>query len=421
MKAQLQKLVRSIRSTPVVANAAAYAASEASAKVSRLLVVLAMARFMSPAEIGVAAAALALGEIIKSLTENGVIHMVIRARAEDLEATAKTARGVAWVWCCGLTLIQSALAAGLYAAGFDAMLALLLALLGLEYVLMPGGLVHCALAMREGRLRQTAMISGTVNVASNILTALLVALVPSPLSVVAGKLLPAPIWLVAMRRIRPWRAVAARGIGVRPFVAFGRAVVGIEFIKTVRLQADKLIIGGLMGADALGVYYFAVNAGLGLATSFSTAVETVLFPHLCKAERQDRAYVHALALCTGLIAPVVIAQSLLAPFYVPLVFGPQWAEIAPLVGLLCLAAIPAVVWAGTAQFLRVRGAVILEFYLTLGIATATLGATALAAPFGLSCVAVAILATSVFVQVGISLPFIVRAILPSHALTPASA
>lgn len=421
MQAQLRKLVGSIRSTPVVAHAAAYAASEASAKISRLLVVVAMARFMSPAEIGIAAAALALGEIIKSLTENGVIHMVIRARADDLEATAKTARGVAWAWCCGLALIQAALAGALYGAGFDAMLALLLALLGLEYVLMPGGLVQCALAMREGRLRQTAMISGTVNVTSNVLTALLVTLVPSPLSVVAGKLIPAPIWLVAMRRVRPWRAVAARGIGVRPFVVFGRAVIGIEFVKTVRLQADKLIIGGLMGADALGVYFFAVNAGLGLATSFSTAVGTVLFPHLCNAERQDRAFVHALALCAGLIAPVVIAQSLLAPIYVPLVFGAQWAEIAPLVGLLCLAAIPAVVWAGTSQFLRARGEVSLELRLTLAIATASLGATALAAPFGLFAVAVAILATSVVVQIGLSLPFIVRALVPSRALTPASA
>lgn len=406
---------------PLVGNAAAYAVSEASAKVSRLLVVLAMARFMTPAEIGIAAAALAVSEIIKSLTENGIVHVVIRAADREVEATARTARRLAWVWCGGLTLFQAALAGAVYGAGFNATLALLIGLLGLEYLLMPGGLVSCALAMREGKLRQTAAIAGTVNVASNIVTALLVVAFPSPLAVVAGKLIPAPIWLVAMRRLRPFRPADVAAAGLRPFLTFGRAMIAIEFVKAVRLQADKLIIGGILGADALGVYFFAVNAGLGLATSFSTAVGTVLFPHLCQAQRMDRAFLHALALCTGLIAPIVIAQSLLAPIYVPLVFGAAWTEIAPLVGLLCLAAIPAVVWAGTSQFLRAQGRVNLEFWLTLAIAAATLGATACAAPFGLPAVAAAILASSLIVQVGVSLPFIVGVLVPARPLTPTAA
>jgi PST family polysaccharide transporter len=183
----------------------------------------------------------------------------------------------------------------------------------------------------------------------------------------------------------------------------------VEFVRAARLQADKLIIGAILGADALGIYYFAVNAGLGIANSFSTALSTVLFPHLCASVDRDAAFVRSTVLFAALIAPVVIVQALAAPTYVPLVFGADWAEVAPLVGTLCLAAIPAVVWASASQYLRATGRVNTEFALSSLIAAAMIGAVALAAPFGLPVVAAAFVAVATLAQAGAALPFLTTA------------
>ena len=83
---------------------------------------------------------------------------------------------------------------------------------------------------------------------------------------------------------------------MKPFVVYGWAVLGVELVKVLRLQADKLVVGAMMGAETLGIYFMAFNAGLGLATSFTQAFSVVLFPHLCAAEDKHGALRHGLGL-----------------------------------------------------------------------------------------------------------------------------
>jgi len=392
-------LAARIAASALMANIAAYAAAEVAGKVSRLATVIAMARVLDPVQIGIAAGALAVGEIMKSLTENGIGQMVIAASSEEVEAKARTARRLFWMWCSGLFVAQAALAGAVYLSGGGLVATLLIALLAIEYLMMPGGLVQCALAMREGKLRQTATIAGAQNVGSNVATAILLLIWPSPFSVVIGKLLTAPVWLIAMRRLRPYTPADVAAAPVAPFVAFGRSVLGIELVRALRLQADKLIIGAMLGADALGVYFFAVNAGLGLATSFSTALATVLYPHLCASEERDADFRRASRLSFALIAPIVAIQALAAPIYVPMIFGAKWADVAPLVSILCLAAIPAVLWSATSQYLRASGRVNAEFRRAAMIALVMNAATLAAAPFGLTAVAWAFLVSATASQV----------------------
>ncbi|WMS42793.1 oligosaccharide flippase family protein [Acuticoccus sp. MNP-M23] len=386
---------------------AAYAASEVFAKASRLLTVVAMARCLDAGAIGVAAAALATGEIMKALAENGVGQRVIAAPAEDLDATVNGARRIFWAWCIALALLQCGVAGVLYLAGGNALTAGLIALLALEYLIMPAALVQCALAMREGKLRQTAIIAGAQNVGANVVTALLLIVWPSPLAVVVGKLSTAPLWLVAMRRLRPWTASAAPALPVRAFAGFVRAAVAIELVRAARQQGDKLIIGGVLGLDALGVYFFAVSAGLGLATSFSTALSTVLFPHLSHSTDRGADARRATLLSVAFIAPVVFAQALMAPLYVPLVFGAGWGDVAPLVSILCLAAIPAVLWAVTAQYLRADGRINQEFVRAALLAAVMTVATLAAAPYGLTAVAWTILIAATVSHAAVCLPLLI--------------
>lgn len=411
----LKHFAAQIIRSPLASNVAAFAAAELVGKVSRLGTVLAMARTMEPAQIGVAAGALAIGEIMKSLTENGIGHVLIAADEHTIEAKARTAHRLVWGWCIGLLLVQGAIAVTVYAFMDDWVVAALIALLGLEYLWMPGGLVSCALAMREGKLRQTAAIAGAQNVFANVATAAFVIAWPSAFAVILGKLVAAPVWLFAMRRLRPYTPANVTPASARSFIDFGRSVIGIKIVDALRAQADKLIIGGVLGADALGTYYFAINAGLGLATSFSSALATVLYPYLCASADRDGDVRRAGAMSLALIVPIVLIQALMAPIYVPLVFGSQWNDVAPLVSMLCLVAIPAVLWSAASQWLRARGEVGAEFRRALAIAVAINGATLIAAPHGLSAVALAVLLAATASQTIASWPVLRLSLFPVRA------
>jgi PST family polysaccharide transporter len=185
--------------------------------------------------------------------------------------------------------------------------------------------------------------------------------------------------------------------------------MGIEIVKAIRMQSDKLIVGALLGADALGIYYFAINAGLGIATSFSSVFSTVLFPHLCSSRDLADTLTKAMLIATVLITPIVILQALAAPFYVSTIFGAKWAPVAPMVSILCLAAIPTVIWSAAAQWLRATGRVGTELLYSIAIAVCLIAATIAATRFGLQGVVWAFLAASIVSQLAASMPAILFA------------
>ncbi|MGH1354809.1 MAG: oligosaccharide flippase family protein [Thalassovita sp.] len=369
-------------------NLAAYGASEAAAKGSRLFVVVVIAHRMDPLQIGLAATALASADILKALTENGVIQRIIAASDDTLQATCATAHRLFWAWCLGLFTLQSLVALAFWLGGADPIIPILILLLAGEYLFMPGGLVQAGLAMRQGKLRQTATIAGSQVVVANILSVGLALVWPSALALILPRLLTAPYWLIAMRRLTPWqRDRAIRPAPVAPFIRFGWAVLGVEVVKALRMQADKLIVGMLLGAEALGIYFMAFNAGLSIASSFSVAFATVLFPHLCAAQDRATALRQSIVMSMAVITPIVLLQAALAPFYVPLLLGAGWAEHAQVVSILCLAAIPALLWTAAAGWLRANGQPQKEFTVTAILTVALIVNTVAMAPHGLVAIA----------------------------------
>ena len=370
-------------------NLIAYGASEVAAKASRLFVVVAVARTLDLTQIGIAASALAAGDLLKALTENGVGQRIIVASDEALEATCTAARRIFWLWCFGLFAAQALIAAVLYLSGGSAVLAGLIFVMGLEYLLMPAGLVHVALAMRAGKLRQTAAIGGAQIVGANLLSVALVLIYPSALALILPRVLSAPIWLVAVRALHPWGPKAGiKPAPLRPFISYGWAVLGVEVVKVLRLQGDKIVVGLALGPQALGLYFMAFNAGLSLSNAFATAFSTVVFPHLSQSRDTGAAMRQSIGVGLGLIAPVVILQSALAPYYVPALLGEGWEDVAPLVSILCLVAIPTTLWTTAAGWLRVCGKPQVELWMTATLAAAVLSSTLLFAPFGLTAMAV---------------------------------
>lgn len=392
----------------LLANLLAFGASEISAKATRLLVVVAISRNLSAENVGYAAAALAIGEVLKSLTENGIGQRIIAAHKDNLEAVCHSAHRLFWGYCVGLALLQMAIGLGLYLSS-QTTVGALVGLMAIEYLFMPAGLVQVALAMRENRLKRVAMISATQVSGANLITVALAFTWASPLVLILPRILTAPVWLVAVRHLRPWqRKKTALLAPLHPFLTYGLPVTGIELVKALRLHADKIVVGALLGPKALGIYFLAFNAGLSLATSFCAALSIVLFPHLCQEADQQAALRRTVKLSLACILPFVLLQSLFAPIYVPLLLGAKWAHIAPTVAVLCFAALPLTIWTAVAASLRVNGRPKVEFTVTLILTIALVTSAILAAPYGLGTMATAYVFTTTIILIAAALPHLMK-------------
>ncbi len=341
-------------STPASANSrttavllrglSAYGGAELVTRVVRLGATIIIARQLAPEIVGQAALALTLFELVRVLARNGVGQQIIACGDADLDATCNTAHRLFWWWSGLLMVMQLLVSAVLWLLFAQPVAAAMLAMLSLVYLWMPGGLVQCHLGMREGLTGRMASTAACQTIADALLTAAMLLIWPSPWSIVLPKLLTAPIWLVMTRRNRPWQSNKAAGrLPVADFAKFSGAVLLAETLFAIRTQCDNLIVAAMMGTSALGTYFFAYNAGIGIVSSLVSAFGTVAFPMLCAAPeggQRNRSMLRIAAICAAIFIPLVLFQALAAPFYVPLVFGAHWAPAATLVSILCLSGLP---------------------------------------------------------------------------------
>lgn len=364
----------------------AFASAELAVRLVRLLAIIVMAQRLSPEILGAAALALTIFELTRVLANIGVGQQIIAAPDALLEATCNAAHRIFWRWCICLTLLQALVAAAVAITLGDTTTACMLAVLSLIYFSMPGGLVQCYLLMRAGKSPTTARIGASQTIADHILTACLVVAWANPWSIVLPKLLTAPIWLLSMRRAMPWRPTAiAAVIPARALLGQAFAILASEIMVAVRTQADKLIVAALLGVEALGVYFFAFNAGIGLLTAIINAFGMMTFPMICSATdpAERRRLVRTLLFAAMLIVlPIVLLQVALAPFYVPLVFGTRWSSAISLVAILCLAGIPMTLNILSANYLRAKGAAHIDAIAALMTSAIALAGLTIGAIFG---------------------------------------
>jgi O-antigen/teichoic acid export membrane protein len=135
------------------------------------------------------------------------------------------------------------------------------------------------------------------------------------------------------------------------------------------MNLDYLLVGYFIGIDALGVYFFAFNAGLGISQSVINAFTSALYPHLCSVQgdrvQMKKQFFRGLKTMGLIVIPLIILQSALAPFYVPIVFGQNWVKGIPVLIVICLSAIPVALSRATSQLLQAVNKTHLDFYWNL--------------------------------------------------------
>jgi PST family polysaccharide transporter len=379
---------RRFASDRLLRNVGWFSLAEAANRVSRLLTIVVLARTLDSAEIGLAALALTCFELVRVIANIGVGPVVIRARSEDLAATCAGAWRASWIVCLSTAALQVLAGAALsHAFGRIDLFWMTLVLSGV-YLVMPFSQVQSSLIARDNRMGWIAGVLTIQVAADNILCAALALAGFGAWSIVLPKLLVAPIWVLGIRRAQAW----TRDRSVVPaaslrLIALASPAIGSEILAAVRLNADKVLVSAILGVEALGIYYFAFNAGIGLSLAITTALAASSYPHFAELahRRTDllARFDSALKGAGAQVGLLIALQAALIPFYVPLILGARWDHAVPLAMMLCAGAVTKSAGDLAMQVLRAAGHGSTEFAVSTAITAVCLGTFAAVLPFGL--------------------------------------
>ncbi|MEO1323980.1 MAG: oligosaccharide flippase family protein [Pseudomonadota bacterium] len=350
----------------------------------RIIAAIILARQLDAVAFGIAAIALTVFEITRVFTENGIGAAVVRASETEYDQTANTANRLMWIICIALAVVQ--VVAGIVVEWIlpGRQAGLMVGILGLVFLIMPFGVMHAYALLRAERMKELAAINTAQVATDHALTALLAIIGFGAWAIVLPKLLTAPVWLIGMLRTKAWSQNRSAGYAsVAGILRFSLPVLGSELMCACRDQLDKFIVSIMFGVEALGLYYFAFNAGLGVSTALNRAFSNAIYPHLCAAKDQVATYRKALRNLGIPFSLVYCAQAAMALIYVPIVFGPAWAHAAPLVAILCLGG-PARLLVDAARMkARAEGASGRDFQISIGLTVSVLLPFAACAQHGL--------------------------------------
>jgi PST family polysaccharide transporter len=335
-------------------------------RVFRLGTTVVLARMFTPHDYGLAAIVYTCYGFIQVFAlgtpAGGIAAKIVHTDQENLETICNTAYWLNWLICLPLALVQCMLAFPIAWFYQENDLILPLCALSLMYLMYPLYKVHSGLIQRENRLKLIAVCTTVEALLTNLITIGLALLGLGFWSVVWALIwsTPAPIIITLIyQRWRPSKRFTLTHW--REIVTFGSGLLGVELMDKLRLNLDYLIVGRFLGMDALGTYFFAFNAGLGISKNVLNSMMIALFPHLCAVRdnlsQMRQRYFSSLKTMALIVIPLVLLQSSLAPFYVPIIFGRQWNSAIPILIVICLSAIPLFLAGASYQLLNAVGKV----------------------------------------------------------------
>ena len=195
-------------------------------------------------------------------------------------------------------------------------------------------------AMRFTQLSVVSVLSNLIGIMAAIAAALLGAgfwsLVLLALTIAISRCVM--LWILC-----PWRPSApslADGLG--PMIRFGSYLTGTNLLATLVRNVDKILIGRLVGTDAVG-YYFNANRLLILPIAqLNKPLSSVAVPTLADWEQAERFrdfYRRGVEGISALTVPAVTYFLITADFVVPALLGDQWMPSIPIFKALAPAAL----------------------------------------------------------------------------------
>lgn len=376
-----------------IASVGALSAARAAAMAGQVLVLPILARYLSPAEFGVAALATSVVVFANIFSDAGMGRSLIRTPLERTDEWSS----VFWFLCAlgiGLSLALLALTpAAVWFFEAPEIRWPLIALAPLPLILAMNA--PFSAEMERRRAFAELALSQTAATAASLAVAVAMAVTGFGVwALVAQQIVQfgaRAVWVSVRSEFRPAARFSRAALGAH-FV-FGRDMMAASLLGFLNQQSTTLVVGKMLGAADLGLFAMTQRFTRLPMFGFAGPFGQVLYVRLAHAAEDRDAFreivLSAMRLLCFICLPPVAALAMVGETAFTLVLSEQWAPVAPLFAAMALGAGLQAATHPTAIALTALGRTGPRLRLTAEITVFWLVMLAAVASFGLLIVAAA--------------------------------
>jgi len=216
------------------------------------------------------------------------------------------------------------------------------AALSLSFLISGLTIQHQALLRRHMRFGTLAVIR-IVSYAIHLIVAILLALVGWRYwALVGGSLATALSGTLLTLFFCPWiPGRMKKGTGVRGMLKFGGYLTGFNFVNYFARNADNLLIGKFIGADALGLYAKAYQLFMLPITQIRAPLTAVVLPVLSRLQNEPdkcaKYYYRLVSMLSFITMPIMGFLFVCSESIVRLLLGEKWLDANVIFKILAVA------------------------------------------------------------------------------------
>lgn len=350
-----------------------------------------LARLLTPREIGIFSVAYVFAGLFRTLREMGLGAYIV----QEPDLTDERFRTVLGLALCvaiatgALLILLAPYVSDFYLEpGMNSVLYVIAA----SFMLVPFGASSMSFLRRKLKFREIAIADTTGALVQNIIAIVLawqghgfMSLAWASLAGIAGTVAvivyyrpPRLPWLPSLKE---WRRV----------FGFSSFVSGSSLVNHLDQSASDLVLGRALNMESVAL----LNRANGLTDVLTNIVlrtsNTISLPYLSAQQREGTplapGFLHVTAVIAAIAVPFFSVLAIVAEPVILILFGDQWTASAPLLQILCLAAIARVPSLLTNHVMTALAAVKQQLQLDTQALFIKLAAILGCAPFGLQAVA----------------------------------
>ena len=302
---------------------------------------LALARLLTPAEIGIFSVGLVVTGLVQGLRDFGIRNYIIQ-EADLSPARLRSALGVSTVISWAIATLLYALSEPIARFYAEPGLGDVILLLTFNFLVIPPGSIALALLSREMRFDSLLRVSLLGTVAQQSAAVTLALLGFGYLALAVSAVIGTAVTVVAAARLvggrMPWRPSLR---GALPILRFGGTAAASSIVTNLGLSAPDLVMGRMLGFAPVGLYSRAAGLVGLFRLSISGALSNVTMAAFAARNREGQAvadaYLRSVSVITSLAWPFYGFLGFAAEPLLRQLYGDQWTPATPLVQILCIA------------------------------------------------------------------------------------
>lgn len=299
-----------------------------------------LARLLIPDHFGLMAACMVVVRAVEVFTETGLGPALIQRRGDVTKAlptvySLTATRG----------LLLAAIVVGLapFVANFyeEPRLTSLLEVLAATLLLGGFSNVNSIVVQRELNFRPLFRLQQTVAITDFVVTIVLALWLRDVWALVLGQVIKTAVAVLLSFALLPGRPRFGLDTQIaRELLAYGKFITGVTIVVYVTTEIDNVVIGKVLGMEALGIYVVAYMLANLPATHISKVVSGVMLPAYSKLQDDRnlliRAYLQTTRVVSTVAIPLAVGIAVLADEIVTLVYGQAWREAGAILPILCV-------------------------------------------------------------------------------------